>query len=95
MSLNNISWILNHLLFFYHMFRGMEDFHINNTSLDKTFDYDYDSSNITYLTLYDPHGEVHPMFVVSCIITAVGLPLTLMSICAVYSLVRNFQLRFI
>ncbi|XP_030298220.1 proteinase-activated receptor 2-like [Sparus aurata] len=67
----------------------MEDFHINNTSQDKSFYYHHDSSNITYLTLYEPHGEVHPMFVVSCIITAIGLPLTLMAICAVCSLVRK------
>ncbi|XP_030298096.1 mas-related G-protein coupled receptor member A6-like [Sparus aurata] len=63
----------------------MEDFIINNTSQDKSFN----SSSITFSDPYEPPREVDPMFVVSCIITAIGLLLTLMAICAVCSLVRK------
>ncbi|XP_030298097.1 G-protein coupled receptor 4-like [Sparus aurata] len=66
----------------------MEDFHIN-TSQDKSFYYHHDYSNITFSDPYEPPREVDPIFVVSCIITAIGLPLTLMAICAVCSLVRK------
>ncbi|XP_030298088.1 mas-related G-protein coupled receptor member A4-like [Sparus aurata] len=61
----------------------MDDFHINNTSQDKTFD----DSNITFSDPYEP--PVDPMIVVAYIITAIGLLFTLMAIYAVYSLVRK------
>ena len=99
LSLNNIRWILNHLLFFYHMFWRMEDFHINNTSQDKSFNYSNitsnysDSSNVTYLDPYEFPREVKLIiFVVSCIIIAIGLLLTLVAIYVLCSLVRNFWL---
>ncbi|XP_073337572.1 uncharacterized protein [Pagrus major] len=74
----------------------MADFHINSTSQDKSFNYSNitsnynDSSNIINSDPYEPHGEVeHPLDVVTYIITAIGLPLTLVAIYAVYSLVRK------
>ena len=73
----------------------MEEFHINNTSQDKSFNYSNitsnysDSSNVTYL---DPNETLEEVIidVVSCIIIAFGLLLTLMAIYAVCSMVRNF-----
>ncbi|XP_030298085.1 psychosine receptor-like [Sparus aurata] len=62
----------------------MEEFNITNTSQDKSFNY----SNITYWDPNETLGEV-VIDVVSCIIIAIGLPLTLMSIYVVYSLVRK------
>ncbi|XP_030298086.1 psychosine receptor-like [Sparus aurata] len=46
-------------------------------------------SNITFSDPYEPPRKVDPLNVVTYIITAIGLLLTLMSICALYSLVRK------
>ena len=73
------------------MFGRMEDFHINNTSQDYSFYYYYDPSNITFSDPDEPPGEVQLiLFLVTCIITAIGFPLTLMAIYVLSSLVRNF-----
>ncbi|XP_073337564.1 uncharacterized protein [Pagrus major] len=74
----------------------MEDFHISSTSQDKSFNYSNitsnynDSSNIINSDPDELHGKVKLiLYVMTCVITAIGLPLTLVAIYAVYSLVRK------
>ncbi|XP_045921148.1 G-protein coupled receptor 4-like [Micropterus dolomieu] len=69
----------------------MEDFYINSTSQDQSSDYsnitfDYNVDNST--SYYDEKAK-SIMFVVTCLIISVGLPLTLVAIYALYSMVRR------
>ncbi|XP_078129825.1 G-protein coupled receptor 68-like [Sander vitreus] len=59
----------------------MEDFYVNHTSLDISYDY-----NSTFND-FDVEKIVFIMNVVTCIIICIGLPLTLVAIYALYSLV--------
>ncbi|XP_038588123.1 G-protein coupled receptor 4-like [Micropterus salmoides] len=59
----------------------MKDFYINSTSQDQSYDY----SNIT--SIDDKHIKI--IHAVTCIIIAIGLPLTLLAIYALYSMVRS------
>ncbi|KAG7999671.1 G-protein coupled receptor 4 [Nibea albiflora] len=78
----------------------MEDLHMNNTSQEESFDYniyDYDYSNYTdYFSEWSnllghmEHME-SSMYVFTCIIIGIGLPLTLIAIYALYCQVRNGQ----
>ncbi|XP_044070599.1 G-protein coupled receptor 4-like [Siniperca chuatsi] len=65
----------------------MEDFYINITSQYKS----YNHSNITsHYDHYEYYEKVYFITrVVTCIIISIGLPLTLVAICALCSLVRN------
>ncbi|KAG7238464.1 hypothetical protein INR49_030859 [Caranx melampygus] len=67
-------------------YRKMEDFYINNTSVDES----YNNRDIDYG--YKRNNFMKALFirkVVLCIITSVGLPLTLLAIYGLYSQVRN------
>ncbi|XP_038586178.1 G-protein coupled receptor 4-like isoform X3 [Micropterus salmoides] len=62
-------------------FSGMEDYYITSSSQDQS--YGYSSTTSKY--------HIDPVRVVTCIIVAVGLPLTLVAIYALYSMVRRDQ----
>ncbi|XP_045921014.1 G-protein coupled receptor 4-like [Micropterus dolomieu] len=70
----------------------MEDFYFN--SLNQSFDYwNITSDQYDYIDnteLYDYYNKLYfILYVVTCIIVAVGLPLTLVAISALYSMVRR------
>uniref|UniRef100_A0A8P4KSP9 G-protein coupled receptors family 1 profile domain-containing protein n=1 Tax=Dicentrarchus labrax TaxID=13489 RepID=A0A8P4KSP9_DICLA len=84
----------------------MEDFYINNTSQDNSYNYSDNTSNSYYYSNisnsynysnttsnYDNDDYyVDPLFfldVATYIISGIGLPLTLVAICALYSEVKN------
>ncbi|XP_045898755.1 G-protein coupled receptor 4-like [Micropterus dolomieu] len=57
----------------------MEDYYITSSSQDQSYGYSSTTSNY----------HIDPVRVVTCIIVAVGLPLTLVAIYALYSMVRR------
>ncbi|XP_044229399.1 ovarian cancer G-protein coupled receptor 1-like [Thunnus albacares] len=65
-----------------------EDFYINNTSQMENNDY----SNVTShnnSTDNPYYGEPHIIYVMTCVIISIGLPLTLVAIYSLYSQVKN------
>ncbi|XP_075328755.1 uncharacterized protein LOC142387450 [Odontesthes bonariensis] len=70
----------------------MEDFYINNTSTDTSYNYSSIDTNdsLDYYTDSDSYDDVSLIYkVMEWIIICAGLPLTLVAIVAVYSLVKN------
>ncbi|XP_045898713.1 G-protein coupled receptor 4-like [Micropterus dolomieu] len=65
----------------------MEDFYFN--SLDQSFDYSDITSNSENNITFNYNDVNFILYVVTYIIIAVGLPLTLVAICALYSMVRS------
>ncbi|XP_038586066.1 G-protein coupled receptor 4-like [Micropterus salmoides] len=59
----------------------MEDFNINSSSQNQSYDYSNTTSKY----------HIDPVEVVTCIIIAVGLPLTMVAIYSLYSMVRRDQ----
>ncbi|XP_072247625.1 P2Y purinoceptor 8-like [Leuresthes tenuis] len=68
----------------------MEDFYINNASMDTSYNYSSINDSLDYYVDSDSYEDA-PLFidVMEWIIICAGLPLTLGAIAAVYSLVRN------
>ncbi|XP_072247630.1 P2Y purinoceptor 8-like [Leuresthes tenuis] len=68
----------------------MEDFYINNTSVDKSYNFSSINDSLDYYVDSDSYEDA-PLFidVMEWIIICAGLPLTLVAIAAVYSLLRN------
>ncbi|XP_042358367.1 ovarian cancer G-protein coupled receptor 1-like [Plectropomus leopardus] len=62
---------------------------ICNTSWNNSYYYSYDYSNVTYDYYSDNEKTGFIVFVVTCIIICICLPLTLMAIFALFSLVQN------
>ncbi|XP_075328754.1 G-protein coupled receptor 4-like [Odontesthes bonariensis] len=69
----------------------MEDFYINNTSTNTSYNYSSIDTNasLDYYTHSDSYDDVILINVMEWIIICAGLPLTLVAIAAVYSLVKN------
>ncbi|XP_067466925.1 G-protein coupled receptor 4-like [Thunnus thynnus] len=76
----------------------MEDFYIDTSQMESnysnvTFDYDYnytdnDYSNASNAT-YPNFAEPNILYVMTCVIISIGLPLTLVAIYSLYSQVQN------
>ncbi|KAM9353566.1 uncharacterized protein ABDE67_005953 [Symphorus nematophorus] len=69
----------------------MEDFIIDNISLNSTYYNNYEYDEDYFYSAYSDTNAIFILFVVTCIITSIALPLTIVEICVLYSLVQSDQ----